>query len=125
MLVIGAVVLVLALVIGYAVTRSSNKPQAGSDIPLDILAMNASQLSNNNYVLDGTVIDRFSPRRVGIDFLFVQGCVRTGIHYSHLRFRRSQKWNEHQQRPAIQNRIPGGGYQPERARRVYGYLHPA
>ena len=85
MLVIGAVVLVLALVIGYAVTRSSNKPQAGSDIPLDILAMNASQL----------------------------------------RFRRSQKWNEHQQRPAIQNRIPGGGYQPERARRVYGYLHPA
>lgn len=59
MLVIGAVVLVLALVIGYAVTRSSNKAQAGSDIPLDILAMNASQLSNNNYVLDGTVIDRF------------------------------------------------------------------
>ena len=39
MLVIGAVVLVLALVIGYAVTRSSNKPQAGSDIPLDILAL--------------------------------------------------------------------------------------
>lgn len=125
MLVIGAVVLVLALVIGYAVTRSSNKAQAGSDIPLDILAMNASQLSNNNYVLDGTVIDRF-PRGESelISFLY-KDASGTGIHYSHLRFRRSQKWTEHQQRPAIQNRIPGGGYQPERARRVYGYLHPA
>lgn len=38
---------------------SREKPQAGSDIPLDILAANASQLSNNNYALDGTVIDRF------------------------------------------------------------------
>lgn len=59
MLAIGAAVLVLALVIGYAVTRTKDRPQAGSDIPLDILATNASQLSNNNYVLDGTVIDRF------------------------------------------------------------------
>ena len=39
--------------------RAGEKPQAGSDIPLDILAANASQLSNNNYALDGTVIDRF------------------------------------------------------------------
>lgn len=59
MMAIGAAVLVLALVIGYAVTRTKDRPQAGSDIPLDILATNASQLSNNNYVLDGTVIDRF------------------------------------------------------------------
>lgn len=59
MLAIGAAVLVLALVIGYAVTRTKDRPQAGSDIPLDILATNASQLSNNNCVLDGTVIDRF------------------------------------------------------------------
>lgn len=59
LLVAGAAVLVLALVVGIAVTRSKDKPQAGSDIPLDILAMNASQLSNNNYALDGTVIDRF------------------------------------------------------------------
>lgn len=56
---IGGAVVVLAGVIFYGVSRSTDKPQAGSDIPLDILASNASQLSNNNYVLNGTVIDRF------------------------------------------------------------------
>lgn len=40
-----------------SVPGRSRRP--GSDIPLDILAANASQLSNNNYALDGTVIDRF------------------------------------------------------------------
>ena len=59
MLMVGAVVLVLAVIVGFAVFRAKEKPQAGSDIPLDILAANASQLSNNNYALDGTVIDRF------------------------------------------------------------------
>ena len=43
----------------FALVTAREKPQAGSDIPLDILAANASQLSNNNYALDGTVIDRF------------------------------------------------------------------
>lgn len=59
MLAIGGVVLVLAFIVGVVVFRSREKPQAGSDIPLDILAMNASQLAHNNYALDGTVIDRF------------------------------------------------------------------
>lgn len=58
-LIVGAVVLVLALIVVLAVTRSKEKPRAGADIPLEILAMKASQLSNNNYALDGTVIDRF------------------------------------------------------------------
>lgn len=52
-------VLVLAVIVAFVVFRAREKPQAGSDIPLDILAANASQLSNNNYALDGTVIDRF------------------------------------------------------------------
>lgn len=59
MLAIGAVVVVLAFIVGVVVFRSREKPQAGSDIPLDILSMNASQLSNSHYALDGTVIDRF------------------------------------------------------------------
>ena len=59
MLMAGAAVLVLAVIVGFVVFRAREKPQAGSDIPLDILAANASQLSNNNYALDGTVIDRF------------------------------------------------------------------
>lgn len=54
-----AAVFVLAVIVGIVVFRAGEKPQAGSDIPLDILAANASQLSNNNYALDGTVIDRF------------------------------------------------------------------
>lgn len=57
MLMAGAAVLVLAVIVGFVVFRAREKPQAGSDIPLDILAANASQLSNNNYALDGTVIN--------------------------------------------------------------------
>ncbi len=59
MLIVGAAVLVLAVIVGVVMFRAKEKPLAGSDIPLDILAMNASQLSNTNYALDGTVIDRF------------------------------------------------------------------
>ena len=58
-LTVGAAVFVLAVIVGIVMFRAGEKPQAGSDIPLDILAANASQLSNNNYALDGTVIDRF------------------------------------------------------------------
>ena len=58
-LTVGAAVFVLAVIVGVVMFRAGEKPQAGSDIPLDILAANASQLSNNNYALDGTVIDRF------------------------------------------------------------------
>lgn len=58
-LTVGAAVFVLAVMVGVVMFRAGEKPQAGSDIPLDILAANASQLSNNNYALDGTVIDRF------------------------------------------------------------------
>lgn len=54
-----AVVFVLAVIVAVVMFRAGEKPQAGSDIPLDILAANASQLSKNNYALDGTVIDRF------------------------------------------------------------------
>lgn len=57
MLMAGAAVLVLAVIVAFVVFRAREKPQAGSDIPLDILAANASQLSNNNYALDGTVIE--------------------------------------------------------------------
>ena len=57
-LTVGAAVFVLAVIVGIVMFRAGEKPQAGSDIPLDILAANASQLSNNNYALDGTVIDR-------------------------------------------------------------------
>jgi len=60
MLTVGAAVLVLAGIAVSIIFRAREKPQAGTDIPLDILAEHASQLSNNNYVLDGTVIDRFS-----------------------------------------------------------------
>ena len=59
MLLGGGAVLVLAVIGGLVMFRGKEKPLAGSDIPLDILATNASQLSNNNYALDGTVIDRF------------------------------------------------------------------
>ena len=59
MLIVGAAVLVLAVIVGVVMFRAKEKPLAGSDNPLDILAMNASQLSNTNYALDGTVIDRF------------------------------------------------------------------
>ncbi len=58
-LTVGAAVFVLAVIVGIVMFRAGEKPQAGSDIPLDILAANASQLSNNNYALDGTVTDRF------------------------------------------------------------------
>ena len=58
-LTVGAAVFVLAVIVGIVMFRAGEKLQAGSDIPLDILAANASQLSNNNYALDGTVIDRF------------------------------------------------------------------
>ena len=58
-LTVGAAVFVLAVIVGIVMFRAGDKPQAGSDIPLDILAANASQLSKNNYALDGTVIDRF------------------------------------------------------------------
>lgn len=59
MLLVGGAILVLAVIVGLVMVRAKEKPLAGSDIPLDILAMNASQLSHNNYVLEGTVIDRF------------------------------------------------------------------
>lgn len=36
---------VLAVMVGIVMFRAGEKPQAGSDIPLDILAANASQLS--------------------------------------------------------------------------------
>lgn len=80
MLLIGGGVAVVACVIGFSVFRSGDKPPAGSDIPLDILATTASQLSNNNYVLDGTVIDRF-PRGESelISFLYKDGSGREYI----------------------------------------------
>ena len=62
-LTVGAAVFVLAVIVGIVMFRAGEKPQAGSDIPLDILAANASQLSNNNYALDGTVTDRFPDRQ--------------------------------------------------------------
>lgn len=80
MLAIGAVVLVLAFIVGVVVFRSKEKPQAGADIPLDILAMHASQLTHNNYALDGTVIDRF-PRGESelISFLYKDASGREHI----------------------------------------------
>lgn len=59
MIVGGGIAAVLIIVVAIFVFQGKEKTQAGTDIPLDILAMNASQLSNNYYSLDGTVTDRF------------------------------------------------------------------
>ncbi len=57
--VVAGLVLVAVFVMFRMASGGEEKHPAGSDIPLNIMAEHASQLSNNRYVATGTIVDRF------------------------------------------------------------------
>ncbi|MDO4410858.1 MAG: hypothetical protein Q4C05_06225 [Akkermansia sp.] len=74
---LAAIVIILIGVVMFSKSDGDDSPKGSSEIPIDILTTNASQLSHNHYSLIGTVIDRF-PRGSAemVSFLYTNSANR-------------------------------------------------